>query len=304
MRTVSSRRAGAAIWSRVRQLHQPTPEENFMSHRLATSLFAIVLVGVLASPGISQGPAGQSSQPDPASIISHMKQALDPATPSVRVMTLKVTGPRATVQWRMAQARGEANGSKWMLTVMLLPSSWGKGIALLDEDNPSSSAASEYIYLPAVQRVRRFTPLQGWEPFFGSDFSYQDFSFPRFGLNATLKGKETHNDTESYRLEETLSNNPYYSKIVSWVATETGLPVERNYYDLSGKLYKSERFEHIVTIQNVPTITKVMITDVQMDRSSEINVTSVKYNKEAPISLFDPNNLPNAAANQFWKSAM
>jgi len=52
-----------------------------------------------------------------------MKQALDPATPSVRVMTLRVNGPKATVQWRLAQARGEVNGSKWMLTVMLLPSS-------------------------------------------------------------------------------------------------------------------------------------------------------------------------------------
>jgi len=158
--------------------------------------------------------------------------------------------------------------------------------------------------LPAVRRVRCFTPLQGWEPFFGSDFSYQDFSFPQLGLGAKLKGTEMHDDIECYRLEEALANNPYYSKIDSWVATDTGLPVERDYYDLPGKLYKSERFEHIVTIQNIPTITKIVMTDVQMDRSSELVVTSVKYDKQAPPSLFDPNNLPNAAANQFWKTAM
>jgi Outer membrane lipoprotein-sorting protein len=275
-----------------------------MSHRVTTSVFAIVLLGVFARPGMGQEPTGHSIKPDAASIIKRMNQALAPAVPSVRVMTLRVNGPRATVRWRMAQARGEANGSKWMLTVMLLPSSWGKGIALLDEDKPSSTAAAEYIYLPAVQRVRRFTPLQGWEPFFGSDFSYQDFSFPRFGLHPQLKGTEMHNDIECYRFEEALPNNPYYSKIESWVATDTGLPVERDYYDLPGKLYKSERYEHIVTIQNVPTITKIVMTDVQMDRSSEIDVTSVKYNKEAPPSLFNPNNLPSAAANQFWKSAM
>jgi outer membrane lipoprotein-sorting protein len=275
-----------------------------MLTRLATATVAILLLGLFASAGIGQESNDNSAKPDSSAIVERMKRALDPAIPSVRIMKLRVNGRRTTVQWRMAQARGEANGSKWLLTVMLLPSSWGKGIALLDEDNPSATAASEYIYLPAVQRVRRFTPLQGWEPFFGSDFSYQDFSFPRLGLNAKLKGTEMRNDTHCYRLEETLTNNPYYSRIETWVATDTGLPVERDYYDLSGKLYKSQSYEHIVTIQNVPTITKIVMTDVQMDRSSEIDVTSVKYDKQAPASLFDPNNLPNAAANQFWKSAM
>jgi len=60
----------------------------------------------------------------------------------------------------------------------------------------------------------------------------------------------------------------------------------------------------IVTIQNVPTVTKIVMTDVQMDRSSEIDVTSVKYEKAAPAELFDPNNLAHAASAQFWKSAM
>ena len=281
-----------------------TPIGGIMLSRVATSMVAVLLLAMSISPGMGQESGNHSGQPDAAAIIKRMKQALEPGTPSVRVMTLRVNGPRTTVRWRMAQARGEANGSKWLLTVMLLPSSWGKGIALLDEDKPLSTVASEYIYLPAVQRVRRFTPLQAWEPFFGSDFSYQDFSFPRFGLNAELKGTEMHNDIECYRLEEVLANNPYYSKIETWVATDTSLPVERDYYDLPGKLYKSEHFEHTVTIQNVPTITRIVMTDVQMDRSSEIDVTSVKYDKQAPADLFDPNNLPKAAANQFWKSAM
>jgi hypothetical protein len=44
--------------------------------------------------------------------------------------------------------------------------------------------------------------------------------------------------------------------------------------------------------------------DVQASASSEIDVTSVKYDKEAPAKLFDRSNLPNAAADKFWKSAM
>lgn len=139
-----------------------------MLSRTAAIILPILLLGICASSSIAQESATKSGKPDATSIVNRMKLALEPAVPSVRVMTLKVNGPRGSaVQWRMAQARGESNGSKWMLTVMLLPSSWGKGIALLDEDKPSSAAA-EYIYLPAVQRVRRFTPLQAWEPFSGA----------------------------------------------------------------------------------------------------------------------------------------
>jgi len=183
---------------------------------LAASLMttmAILVSTVLAFTGIAQEQSGHSAAPDAASIVSQMKQALVPAIPSVRVMTLRVNGPTSSVQWKMAQARAKVNGLNRMLTVMLLPSSWGKGIALLDEDNPSPTAAVEYIYLPAIQRVRRFTALQAWEPFFGSDFSYQDFSFPRLSTHAVLKGTEHRNGTACYRLEESLANNPYYSRI-------------------------------------------------------------------------------------------
>jgi hypothetical protein len=252
---------------------------------------------------MAQEQAGQSAKPDAASIILRMKQALNPSAPNVRVMTLKVNNRSGgSVEWKLAQARAQVNGSNWILTVVLLPASWGEGIALLDEDKPPSKAI-EHVYLPGVQRVRNFTPLEAWEPFFGSDFSYQDFSFPRSGSNAKLTGTESHDGTMCYKLKEALANNPYYSRAETWVAKDTGLPVERDYYDLYGKLYKTERYEGIVTIQNIPTITKIVMKNLQQDSSSELDITSVKYDKEAPHGLFDPDNLPKAAADQFWKTA-
>ena len=276
-----------------------------MFSRVAMITVPIFLCGLFASSAMGQPETHNSNQPTAAEIVKRMKHALEPGVPSVRVMTLRVNGAQGSaVQWKLALARAPVNASNWILTVMVLPSSWGEGIALLDEDTPSSTSAVEYIYLPAVKRVRRFTWLQAWEPFFGSDFSYQDFSFLRLGAHPKLKGIQIHNGTKCYSLEEAFINNPYYSNVATFVATATGLPVERDYYDLTGKLYKTERYEQIVTIQNVPTITRIVMTDVQMDTSSEIDVTSVKYDKEAPAKLFDPSKLPNAAADKFWESAM
>jgi hypothetical protein len=120
---------------------------------------------------MAQEQGGHPVPTDAASVIALMKRATEPGRPSVRILTLKVNNPKGlTTTWRLVQARAEANGSNWMLTVVLSPAPWGKGIALLDEDKPSATA-DQYVFFPGVQRVRRFTPLATWEPFFGSDFS-------------------------------------------------------------------------------------------------------------------------------------
>jgi len=179
-----------------------------MLNRASSGILSILLLGVFTSVSVAQEQASQSAPPDAASVINLMKQALEPERPSVRVFTLKVNNPEGlTATWRLAQARAEVNGSNRMLTVVLSPAPWGEGIALLDEDKPSAMAV-EYVFFPGVRRVRRFTPLATWEPFFGSDFSYQDFSFLRPIARQKLKGTETHDGKECYRLEGALTNNP------------------------------------------------------------------------------------------------
>lgn len=45
------------------------------------------------------------------------------------------------------------------------------------------------------------------------------------------------------------------------------------------------------------------MSNVQSGGSSEIDVTSVKYDKQAPPGLFDPKHLSEAASDPFWKAA-
>jgi hypothetical protein len=95
-------------------------------------------------------------------------------------MVLKVNSSEGfATQWTLAQARAQVNDADWMLTVLLKPTD-AKGIALLAKQQPGAVAVL-YSYLPAVRRVRELTPLAGYEPFFGTDFTYQDLSFVPFG---------------------------------------------------------------------------------------------------------------------------
>ncbi len=267
--------------------------------RIPTLTVAILLL-LISTPSTRAG--ALAAEPDAASIVKRMKQALEPTRPSARVMILKVNSSEGfATQWTLAQARAHVNDADWMLTVVLKPTD-AKGIAFLAQQRPGALPV-QYSYLPAVRRVREITPLAGYEPFFGTDFTYEDLSFVKFGGQEKLDGVETHNGTKAYKLEETLPNNPYYSKAITWVAVDTGLPLERDLDDLDGKSFKSERFENIKTIDNIPTIMKIVMSDVQSGGSSEIDVTSVKYDKQAPAGLFDPKHLSDATKASFWKTS-
>jgi hypothetical protein len=267
--------------------------------RVLTITAAAFLLAIFTS---SVSTRAVAAEPDAGSIVKQMKAALEPAQPSVRVLILKINSSEGSAtQWTLAQARGHANDADWMLTVVLKPAD-AKGIALLAKQQPGAEAVI-YSYLPAVRRVREITPLAGYEPFFGTDFTYEDLSFIRFGGQEKLDGTETHNGTKAYKLEEALTNNPYYSKVITWVAVATGLPLERDLDDVNGKLFLSERFENVKTIDGVPTITKIVMSNVQSGGSSELDVTSVKYGKQTPAGLFDPKNLPGATKDSFWKTA-
>lgn len=263
-----------------------------------SAALAILLLVACTAWAAAQEPP---SNPDAVTIVTRMRQALAPPVPSVRMMTLTVR-PRQGSQshLRLAQARATIDGSNRMLTVVLMPHSQAPGIALLDEET-SSNTAVEQIYLPAEHRVQQFTPLHGWQPFFGSDFTYQDFSFFRSSAHPKLAGTELHDGVKAYRLEEIPPKNPTYSKIVTWVVVSSGLPLERDYYDVSDKLYKVEAYEKIVPIQGIPTITKTVMRNVQQDSSSELDVTSIKYHEQAPQKLFDPAYLPKVTSDQFWQ---
>jgi len=58
----------------------------------------------------------------------------------------------------------------------------------------------------------------------------------------------------------------------------------------------------IETVDGVPTITKIVMNNVNSGGSSEIDVTKVIRDKKMPTDIFDPKHLPNIAEHPFWKT--
>src|SRR5207244_11147245 len=107
----------------------------------------------------------------------------------------------------------------------------------------SATSAVKYAYLAATICVIESTPVEGYDAFFATDFSYQDRGFVLLGGEGEkLVGTETRDGKKVYKLEDHPINHPYYSKVISYIATDSLLPVERDFYDRAGNLFKTQHY--------------------------------------------------------------
>ena len=241
-----------------------------------------------------------AAPPDVNALVSKMKAALEPPKSSLRQLKLSISGEDGgTTQWTLAQARKTIDGKGRMLTVLLTPKE-ERGVAFLLIDGDKQKKPEEALWIPAIRRVRTLTPAGAYEPVLGSDFFYADLGFVSLRDKYRLLGSEQHAGKQAFKIEQTPESPWYYSKIVSWIDPTTSLPLERDYYDPAGQLWKVETFQDVTTIDGQPVATKVKMQDKQSGGASEIVVSNLRFGVDLPDSLFERASLPTDGASPVW----
>jgi hypothetical protein len=156
----------------------------------------------------------------------------------------------------------------------------------------------EWAYYPSVCRVRRLSGLTAYDSFYGTDFTYADIGIRDLGGTHKFLSEEMHADMRAYKLETIPLEQCYYSRIVSWIAADTFLPIQRDYYDSRGRHWKTKLFEHVVTIDNTPKPLLVRMLDLQRNHSTEVTISDVCYDVEYLTKEdFDPEKLSEAVSS-------
>jgi hypothetical protein len=211
------------------------------------------------------------------------------------VIEVTVTAPDSTsVKWMGRQATKRFDGGSRMLTVLLGPESV-RGFAILVHER-DDGGDDVWMYLPPVRRVRKMVYLGGAQSFLGTDFSYGDFGF--FATDdrvLAIGGKAQRGGVAATALQEKSENGGPYSKVVTWVADETRLPIERQYFDAAGELWKTAFFGVVEVIGGHPTALRVRMENRQEGGSSEIAMSDVRYDVPLADDLFDATKLAEAA---------
>jgi hypothetical protein len=256
-------------------------------------LFCSILVGALR--------ASAADTPKPEVLLQQMKAWLEPARSSTRRLAVTVrSAPGNVVEWQAGQARGQLDGASYVLTVLLEPADL-RGTALLIRAEPGKPD-SEWLYLPYLRRVRRVLPVNEFESFLNTEFTYADMGFVDL-QNRKLKllGEQPLDGTAAYQVQETPADARTFSRIVDWIDKASKRPLKREYYDVANRLWKVETFDNVAAVHDAPTAQRVRMEDVQTGYGSEYRVGQLGYDVQIPKELFDWQQLAKAADSPVWK---
>ncbi len=257
---------------------------------------------LLVASMVAVSPVSAQSPPDARTLVQQMKDALELARPSTRKVIVSVTDSGRTVQLIGRVARKPFTDGKRQVIVMTEPQDV-RGTAMLTlEPSDASKQSTMWLYSPVIHRVRKLVPNDIYDHFLDTDFTYADLGYVRLHDRYTLLGEAKVNGVRAYKVDEKIPQDEwYYSRVVTCIAADNKLPVQRDYYDAAGALWKTVTFDSITNIDGTPTVLHVLMKDVQAQTSTDLTVSEVRYDVEIPDSVFDPRNLGQLADHPLWK---
>lgn len=145
-----------------------------------------------------------------------------------------------------------------------------------------------WLFIPALNMVRRVAAQDRASSFVGSDFTYEDVSGRDIDEDRhELLREENLNGEACFVIKSTPVNAEMpYSYRLSWISKKNYLPLKIEYYDLSGTLYKVFTAEEIKDIDGFPTVVKRTMKNLQSGHRTEVTFEDVRYNVNLKERIF------------------
>jgi len=146
-----------------------------------------------------------------------------------------------------------------------------------------------WLYLPAIDLVKRISANDKRSSFLGSDFTYEDVSGRHLDDDEhTLLKKETINGKSAYIIKSIPKDTSEveFSYRLVWCDKRNFLPLKVEYYNRRGELYKEMITDKIDIIEGTPTVTKATMKDLKGRHYTEIKFKKIDYNVGLRKNIF------------------
>jgi outer membrane lipoprotein-sorting protein len=142
-----------------------------------------------------------------------------------------------------------------------------------------------WLYLPALDLVKRIAASDKRTSFVGSHFVYEDVS----GRGIDEDVHELTSTTEKHFILKNTPKNPAgveFSYYDIWIDRVTYLPVKAEYYDKEGLKYRLVETLEVQEIQGYPTVIKSRAKDLASGGVTVSEFTKIEYNIDLNDKIF------------------
>ena len=146
----------------------------------------------------------------------------------------------------------------------------------------------QWIYLPALKKVKRISSDSKGDYFMGSDFTYDDLGdrHPMDDTHTILR-EEVVNGEETIVIESVPKDEEYmYSRTVTWVVKDSWIGLKKEFYDEDDELLKILTVEGQKSFGDVIILTKVKMNNVQRNQFTIMEFSDVQIDTGIPNNKF------------------
>jgi outer membrane lipoprotein-sorting protein len=145
-----------------------------------------------------------------------------------------------------------------------------------------------WMFIPAVNMVKRIAAQDKRSSFVGSDFTYEDVS-----------GRDIEDDNHAIEREEKVGSRDCYvvkstpragdadfGHKLTWIDKANFLPLKEEQYDRKGARYKEFSADEVAEVKGLPTVLKRTMKNVQSGHRTEVAYLKAEYDLGIEDSLF------------------
>ncbi len=202
------------------------------------------------------------------------------AVDQTAMLTMTLTNKNGQTRVRKIQQFSKDMGDKEKSIMFFVSPADVKNTSFMNWTYDSDKSDDQWIYLPALKKVKRISSDSKSDYFMGSDFTFDDLGGRKINSDIhTLLREEIVNEKECYVIESKSVNEDYmYSKTITWIDKNTFIGVKKEFFDEDEELLKILKIKKMEEISNLYIITHSEMINVQKDHSTTIILNNVNIN--------------------------
>jgi len=162
------------------------------------------------------------------------------------------------------------------------------GTAFLTWDRIDAKFDDQWLYLPALKKVKRIRAKDKERSFMGTDFSYEDLSARDLKFDEyELIGEGIVHGTQCYKINAIpLEKRTQYGSRLIWVDKENFLMKRVEFYNKKEMVFKILDIPDHVKNGDYWTATKMIMKNLKNNHRTELTVLKVKYDQNLKDNVF------------------